>query len=475
MKDIFITENFLLSNNIAVELFHRFAKDLPIIDYHCHIPPKEVAEDRRFENMTQIWLAGDHYKWRAMRANGIPENFITGESSDWEKFYKWAETVPKTLRNPLYHWTHMELKRPFEISNVLLNSETAKDVWERCNASLNEKEFSTRGIIKKMNVEFICTTDDPIDSLEHHQKIKNNESFPVRVFPAFRADMAMNIEKGEAFLTYVNKLGTAADIDINSFQKLLDALKKRHSFFHSMGCRLSDHGLETVYAEDYSKNEVENIFQKVLTRSAIDSASLLKFKSAVLFELCVMDNSTGWVQQFHLGAMRNTNPKMFRELGPDTGYDSIGDFSIANSLSRLLGKLADSNSLTKTIIYNLNPADNEIFATITGNFQDGTIPGKIQYGSAWWFLDQKDGIEKQINALSNMGLLSRFVGMLTDSRSFLSYPRHEYFRRILCNILGTEMSFGLIPNDIELVGSMVSDICYHNARRYFNFLHDQSI
>jgi glucuronate isomerase len=469
MKDIFITENFLLTNDIAAELFHRFAKDLPIIDYHCHIPPKEVAEDRLFENMTQIWLAGDHYKWRAMRANGIPENFITGKASDWEKFLKWAETVPKTLRNPLYHWTHMELKRPFGISNVLLNSETAKDVWERCNASLSEKIFSTRGIIKKMNVEVICTTDDPTDSLEYHQQIKNDKSFPVRVFPAFRADMAMNIGKGEAFLTYVNKLGVSADVEIISFQKLLDALKKRHSFFHSMGCRLSDHGLETVYAEDYSQIEIENVFQKALTGRSIDYASALKFKSAVLFELCMMDNAAGWVQQFHIGAIRNNNPKMLHELGPDTGYDSIGDLPVANSLSRLLGRLANNNTLTKTIIYNLNPADNEIFATMVGNFQDGTVPGKIQYGSAWWFLDQKDGIEKQINALSNMGLLSRFVGMLTDSRSFLSYPRHEYFRRILCNILGTEMEKGLIPNDIELVGSLVSDVCYYNALRYFNF------
>lgn len=469
MKDVFITENFLLSNDIAIELYNRFAKDQPIIDYHCHVPPKEIAEDRKFENMTKIWLAGDHYKWRAMRANGVSERLITGDASDWEKFLAWAKTVPKTLRNPLYHWTHMELKRPFGISDILLNEKTAKEVWDRCNALLAKKEFSTRGIIKQMNVELVCTTDDPIDTLEYHQQIKNDKSFSVRVLPAFRADMAMNIERGKSFIAYLEKLGASVNFEINSYQKLIEALKVRHTYFHSQGCRLSDHGIETPYAEDYTDQEIQKIFKDALSGKPIDPMSVLKFKSAVLFELCLMDHSAGWVQQFHLGAMRNTNPMMYRILGPDTGYDSIGDFPIAQPLARLLGKLADRNALTKTILYNLNPADNEILATMIGNFQDGITQGKMQYGSAWWFLDQKDGIEKQLNALSNMGLLSQFVGMLTDSRSFLSYPRHDYFRRILCNILGDEMKKGLIPNDIELVGNMVSDICYNNAKRYFNF------
>jgi glucuronate isomerase len=469
MADAFITENFLLSNDIAVELYHRFAKDQPIIDYHCHIPPREVAEDRRFENITQIWLAGDHYKWRAMRANSVSEHYITGKASDWEKFLAWASTVPKTLRNPLYHWTHMELKRPFGISDLLLSETTAKDVWNRCNARLAGNDFSVRGIIKQMNVKIVCTTDDPVDSLEYHKLLSNDSSFPVRVLPAFRADMAMNIERGPGFITYIEKLGGAADIHIDSYQKLLEALKKRHSFFHSMGCRLSDHGLETAYAEDYNDKEIENIFSNALLGKAIGPSAIVKFKSAVLVELCLMDHSRGWVQQFHLGAIRNNNPFMFRALGPDTGYDSIGDFPVAQPLARLLGNLADRDALAKTILYNLNPSDNEVFATMIGNFQDGKIPGKIQYGSGWWFLDQKEGIERQLNALSNMGLLSQFVGMLTDSRSFLSYPRHEYFRRVLCNVLGTEMKQGLIPKDIELVGGMVSDICYTNAKNYFKF------
>ena len=469
MTDIFITENFLLTNDKSVELYHRFAKNHRIIDYHCHIPPKDIAEDRRFENMTQIWLAGDHYKWRAMRTLGVPEKYITGDSTDWEKFQAWAKTVPKTLRNPLYHWTHMELKRPFGISDVLLNEKTAKDVWETCNAKLKEKDFSTRGIIKQFNVEVVCTTDDPIDNLSYHQQLKKDKSFPVRVLPAFRADMAMNIERGEIFKNYVEKLGAASDINITSYNDFLDALQKRHAFFHSQGCRLSDHGLETVYVEDFNEVEINKIFSNAMAGKKSDAGSVLKFKSAVLFQLCLMDHRAGWVQQFHLGAMRNTNPRMYRELGPDTGYDSIGDFPIAQPLAKLFAKLEDLDSLAKTIIYNLNPADNEVMASLIGNFQDGKTPGKIQYGSAWWFLDQKDGIERQLNALSNMGLLSQFVGMLTDSRSFLSYPRHEYFRRILCEILGREMKMGLIPDDIDLVGSMVNDICYNNARKYFDF------
>ncbi len=472
MNNIFIKENFLLRNEPAIELYHQYAKSQPIIDYHCHLSPKEIAEDRQFENLTQIWLAGDHYKWRAMRTCGVPERLITGNASDWEKFQAWANTVPKTLRNPLYHWTHMELKRPFGVSDVLLNNESAKDVWERCNAMLARKEFSTRGILKQMNVKLVCTTDDPVDTLEYHKQLENDSSFPVRMLPAFRADMAMNIERGQAFIGYVEKLGAASNTHISSYNNFVDALHKRHAYFHSHHCRLSDHGLENVYVEDFTQEEIETIFSKVMSGHTLDSLSVLKFKSAVLLELCLMDHAAGWVQQFHLGAIRNTNPRMYRELGPDTGYDSIGDFSLALPIAKLFAKLEDRDALAKTIVYNLNPADNEMIATLIGNFQDGRTPGKIQYGSAWWFLDQKDGMERQLNALSNMGILSRFIGMLTDSRSFLSYPRHEYFRRILCNILGTEIEQGLIPHDIELVGNMVKDICYHNARKYFDFFND---
>jgi glucuronate isomerase len=419
--------------------------------------------------MTQIWLAGDHYKWRAMRTNGVDERFVTGSATDWEKFRAWAETVPATLRNPLYHWTHMELKRPFGISDVLLNGKTAKGVWDRCNALLQTPEFTTRGILRQMNVEVVCTTDDPVDTLEHHRAIRQDRSFNVRIIPAFRADMALNIDRGSAFVAYVEKLAAAADVHITNYAEFLSALHRRHAYFHAEGCRLSDHGLETAYAEEFSEKEVAGTFARALAGIPVSPAETLAFKSAVLFELCLLDHAAGWVQQFHLGALRNTNPRTFRVLGPDTGYDSIGDFTVGAPLVRLLGKLEDRDALAKSILYNLNPADNEVMATILGSFQDGRTPGKIQYGSAWWFLDQKEGMERQLGALSNMGLLSRFVGMLTDSRSFLSYPRHEYFRRILCALLGKEIEEGLIPRDIDLVGGMVQDICYRNARSYFNF------
>ncbi len=469
MSDIFITENFLLQNKTAIELYHTYAKDQPIIDYHCHVPPQEIAENRKFANLTQIWLAGDHYKWRALRTNGIDERFITGSASDWEKFLTWAETVPKTLRNPLYHWTHMELKRPFGISDKLLNKATAKEIWEKCNAKLALDEFSARGIMKQMNVRLICTTDDPTDSLIYHKNIKQDRSFAIRVLPAFRPDKAMAIENPVAFRDWLEKLTAASDITISNYNDLLTALRKRHDFFHAQGCRLSDHGVETVYAEDYTETEIKTIFSKALAGQKIDTGEILKFKSAMLYEFGIMDHEKGWVQQYHIGALRNNNSRMFRTLGPDTGFDSIGDFEIARPLAKLLRRLDDGNNLAKTILYNLNPRDNELMAAMIGNFQDGSIPGKIQYGSAWWFLDQHNGIGKQLEALSNMGLLSRFVGMLTDSRSFLSYPRHDYFRRILCNLLGDDLEKGLIPNDLKLVGQMIADICYHNAVNYFNF------
>lgn len=469
MKHTFIHDDLLLESARAKELFHSYAEALPIIDYHCHVPPKEIAENRQFSNLTQIWLAGDHYKWRAMRTCGVNERFITGDASDWEKFQKWAETVPKTLRSPLYHWTHLELRRPFGISDRLLSPSTAQGIWEECNAKLATPEFSVRGIQKQMKVEIVCTTDDPVDSLEYHEAIAAEAHAGTRVYPAFRADRLMAVEDPQAFAAYVVLLSKAADVDIRTLADLLHAIERRHDYFHRHGSRLSDHGLETIYAEEYTEQEISAAFEKLLQGRHLEPVEALKFKSAMLYELAVLDWKKGWVQQFHLGALRNNNTRMMRTLGPDTGFDSIGDAAIARPLARFLNRLDAENKLAKTILYNLNPRDNEVFATMIGNFQDGSIAGKMQYGSAWWFLDQKDGMTKQIEALSNMGLLSQFVGMLTDSRSFLSYPRHEYFRRLLCNILGDEMERGLIPDDLPMVGGMVKDICYFNAKRYFNF------
>jgi len=397
--DHFITENFLLTSRTAVELYHTYAKEQPIIDFHCHLPPREIAENRKFENLTQIWLYGDHYKWRAMRANGVPERYCTGDASDWEKFLAWAETVPKTLRNPLYHWTHMELKRPFGISDKLLNKETAREIWEECNTKLALDEFSTRGILKQMNVKVVCTTDDPTDSLHYHQAIREDTSFRIRVVPTFRPDQGMAIENGRAFKEWVQKLSVAAEIEIKNFQDYLAALRKRHDYFHEQGCRASDHGIETAYAEDYTEREINSIFKKGLSGRRLEPEEILKFKSAMLYEFGLMDYEKGWVQQYHIGALRNVNSRMRRILGPDTGFDSIGDFEIARPLAKLLNKLDEENKLAKTILYNLNPRDNELMATMIGNFQDGSVPGKMQYGSAWWFLDQKNGIEKQIEAL----------------------------------------------------------------------------
>jgi glucuronate isomerase len=469
MKKEFIHKEFLLENKTASALYHTYAEPLPIIDYHCHISPKEVAENRQFENMSQIWLAGDHYKWRAMRACGVDERFITGNASDWEKFEVWAQTVPKTIRNPLYHWTHLELKRPFGISGILLDEKSAKAVWKKCNEKLAAPEFSTQGIAKQMNVEVICTTDDPIDSLEYHDAYARKGNGCTKMFPAFRPDKAMAVENVEVFLSYLRKLESASGIEIKDFESLIIAVRNRHDFFHSRGCRVSDHGIETAYAEEYTGPEIRGIFKRLRKGKSVSPAEVLKFKSAMMFEFAVMDHEKGWVQQLHFGALRNNNSRMMRLIGPDTGYDSIGDFEIARPLSRFLDRLDAQGKLAKTILYNLNPRDNELVATMTGNFQDGSVAGKVQYGSGWWFLDQLDGMRKQIEALSNLGVLSQFVGMLTDSRSFLSYPRHEYFRRLLCNMLGSEMERGLIPNDMKLIGSMVQDISYRNAKKYFGF------
>lgn len=466
----FLCEDYLLQTESAKILYHDFAKDMPIFDYHCHLSVQDIAENRIFENMTQIWLNGDHYKWRAMRANGIKERFITGDAIDYEKFEAWAATVPKTLRNPLYLWTHLELKRHFGINDTLLSPDTSKYVYDTCTEMLQTEKFSTRGILKQMNVKVLCTTDDPIDNLSHHLRIQKDQSFPIKVLPTFRPDKGMSVETPGVFNQWVNQLEAATDVDISGYETFLGALQKRHDFFHQMGCRLSDHGIEQPYAEGFTAQDISVIFDKVRKGKPPESREILQFKSAMLLQLAKMDSDKSWVQQYHFSALRNTNSRAMKMLGPDTGYDSMGDFEIARPLATFLDTLDMENKLAKTILYTVNPRDNELIASMIGNFQDGTVPGKIQFGAAWWFNDQRDGMERQMNALSNMGLLSRFVGMLTDSRSFLSYPRHEYFRRVLCNLLGNDMENGELPNDIELLGSMVKDICFNNAVNYFGIL-----
>ena len=463
----FLTEDFLLFSDTAKKLYHEYAAKMPIFDYHCHLPVRDIAENTDFKNLTQIWLEGDHYKWRAMRANGVAERFITGDASEYEKFQAWAKTVPGTIRNPLYHWTHMELKNPFGIDGKTLSPKTAKEIWNACNEKLKTDDFRVRGILFHMNVKVICTTDDPVDNLEHHQAIRQDTGFAIKVIPAFRPDKSMACENPEEFNEWVGKLENTTGMEIKDFSSFLEALAKRHDFFHNMGCRLSDHGIETAYAADYLESEVIYIFHKLRSGKSLESEEILKFKSAMLHELAVMDCEKKWTMQLHIGALRNTNSRFRKLLGPDSGFDSIGDFPIARSLARFMDRLDAADKLPKTILYVLNPRDNALIATITGCFQDGSLPGKIQFGSAWWFNDQKDGIIDQLNALSNMGLLSQFVGMLTDSRSFLSYSRHEYFRRILCDLLGSDIERGVLPRDYNLIGKVVQDICYNNAVRYF--------
>lgn len=463
--------NFLLQTPAAERLYHDYAEGLPIIDYHCHLIPEYVASDHKFENLSKIWLEGDHYKWRAMRTNGVDERFCTGkDTTDWEKFEKWAETVPYTMRNPLYHWTHLELKTAFGVDK-LLNPSTAKEIYDHCTAMLQTPERTARGLMKHYNVEVVCTTDDPVDSLEHHLKVKE-DGFQVKMLPTWRPDKAMAVEVPADFKAYVDRLSEVSGIKISKFADLIAALQKRHDFFAEVGCRLSDHGIEEFYAEDYTPAEIEAIFDKVYGGQELTPAEIAKFKTAMMVEFAVMDHDSGWTQQFHYGAIRNNNSRMMKQLGPDTGFDSIGDFTVAKKMSKFLDMLASRDKLGKTIIYNLNPRDNELVATMLGNFQDGRYgAGKIQFGSGWWFLDQKDGMEKQMTALSNLGLLSRFVGMLTDSRSFLSYPRHEYFRRTLCNLLGNDIEQGLLPaSEMDFIGKeIVAKVCYGNAKEYFKF------
>lgn len=464
----FLDEDFLLQTPAARRLYHEYAKHLPIIDYHNHLPPQEIAENKVFANLTQAWLYGDHYKWRAMRTNGVAEDYCTGQRSDYEKFEQWAATVPYTLRNPLYHWTHLELQRYFGVTE-LLGPTTVRSIYDTCSAQLQQPDFSVRGLLQKMQVELLCTTDDPVDSLEYHQALAADPSMTIQVRPAFRPDKAMAVEDPTAFNAYLARLEEAADQPIHHLQDFLDALKKRHDYFHAQGARVSDHGLEEMYAEDYRDADIQTAFAQLRRGQALEPTAIRQFKSAMLVYFAQWDWEKNWTQQFHLGALRNNNTRMMQQLGPDTGWDSIGDFSQGRALAKFLDRLDRDNQLAKTILYNLNPRDNELMATMIGNFNDGSMAGKVQFGSAWWFLDQKDGMEKQLNALSNMSLISRFVGMLTDSRSFLSFPRHEYFRRILCNLFGRDIENGELPADFPWIGKIIQDIGYYNAKRYLNF------
>jgi glucuronate isomerase len=462
----FINPDFLLGSKTGRRLYHDYSAGQPIIDFHCHLSPLMIAQDRQFEDLSQVWLEGDHYKWRAMRTNGVNEEYCTGDATPREKFDKWAETVPFTAGNPLYHWTHLELARYFGIFD-LLSTATADSIYEHASELLKSESFSTRHLIKRMNVEVICTTDDPADDLSSHRHLK--DSFDVKVLPTFRPDALLKMEDTDRFRAYIEKLEQSSGMPIFSFRQLIDALDRRHAFFAENGCRLSDHGLDRFYFSRYSDGEIERIFEKLRNGKPVNEEDPEKYRTAVMTEVCRMNHKRGWTQQFHVGAMRNNNARMFRQLGPDTGWDSIGPAQDALKMSRFLSSLDETEQLARTILYNLNPADNEVMITMAGNFNDGTVPVKVQYGAAWWFLDQKTGMEKHLRDLAAMGLLSRFIGMVTDSRSFLSYPRHEYFRRLACNYIGEEVEKGLIPDDELLLKNMVERISYRNAKEYFGF------
>lgn len=466
----FIHEDFILQTDTAKKLYHNHAENHPIIDYHCHLDPKEISEDYKFKTITELWLGGDHYKWRLLRANGVEERYITGDASDWEKFQKWAETIPYTMRNPMYHWTHLELKRVFDI-DTLLKPETAREIYDKTNDMLKRPDFSARGLMKRFKVEVVCTTDDPIDSLQYHKHIKDS-GFEIKVLPTWRPDKSMAVENSEMFSKYIDQLSKVSNIEINNFEDYRLAIRNRHDYFDSFDCKLADHGIDNFYSEPCTIDEATFIFDKVYKRSEkLSDIEVLKFKSIMLYENTKLNFEKGWVQQFHYGAIRNNNTKMFQRIGPDKGYDSMNDaVGVAESMSLFFDSLEKENKLAKSIVYNLNPNDNYLVASMIANFQDGTVPGKIQFGSGWWFLDQKDGMEDQMNILSTQGLLSRFVGMLTDSRSFVSYPRHEYFRRILCNLIGNDVEYGLLPeSEIEFLGKIVENVCYYNAKEYFKF------
>lgn len=462
----FITDDFLLHGPTARELYHRFAADQPILDYHCHLPVRDLAENRRFANLHEIWLEGDHYKWRAMRASGVDERLCTGDAPAYDKFLAWAQTVPGTLRNPLYHWTHLELLRYFGITD-LLDARTAPGIWSRANARLAEDSLTAQAILEHFGVRCVCTTDDPAEPLRYHEQLATS-AFNVAVYPTFRPDAAMRVDEGTAFNRWVDALGATANVSIVRLVDLLDALKKRHDDFHAHGCRLSDHGLEYCPPVDASEADAARTFERARSGGAIDRADADRFAGYLMRVFGALDAARGWTKQLHLGALRNVNTRMMQTLGRDTGYDSIGDWPQIRALAVYLDALARDGSLPKLVLYNLNPADNYAFATLAGSFQDGSVPGKIQFGSGWWFLDQREGIEWQLNALSNAGLLSRFVGMVTDSRSFMSYPRHEYFRRVLCNLVGGDVDRGDLPRDLELTGGLVRDISFANAQRFLD-------
>lgn len=465
MSGAFLTEDFLLETDLARFLFHDVAKALPIVDYHCHLPVDQIRSDHRFRSITEIWLDGDHYKWRAMRANGVAERFCTGDASDFEKFEAWAKTVPQTIRNPLYHWTHMELKRPFGIVESL-NGGNARAIYDRTTARLQDEGFTTQGLLRQFGVAVVCTTDDPVDSLEHHAALAARPDPETAVYPTWRPDRALGVDDPASWNAWVDALEKASGLAIGDFASFMNALEARHAAFHALGCRASDHGLERMYAVPFTEADLVSAFAALRSGQALDPATTEVFRSGLLHLFAVMDHARGWVQQFHLGALRNTNARGRRTLGPDKGFDSIGDFEQAAPLARFLDRLDDTNQLAKTILYNLNPRDNELFASMTGNFQDGSVAGKMQYGAAWWFLDQREGMEAQLRALSNLGLFSRFIGMVTDSRSFLSYSRHEYYRRLVCNLLGNDVRARFLPDDRELLSEAVRAVCFTNARDY---------
>ncbi len=469
MKKQFIHKDFLLQNETAEKLYHEVAAGLPIIDYHNHLPPDQIYEDLNFRNLTQIWLSGDHYKWRAMRTCGVDERYITGDATDKEKFLAWAAVVPKTIKNPLYHWTHLELSNLFKISDRLLNGESADKIWDECNEMLQSPEFSVRSLLKRYNVKVVATTDNPVDSLAAHESFQKERQTDFLMVPTFRPDVGMHIENRESFIKWVKALEIVSGISISGYSDFLDAIKARHDFFHKLGCRASDHGIAEPFSDPFTDLQLKNTFQDAMSGRSVSRADARSFKSAFLYNCGLMNHEKGWVFQLHIGALRNNSSRMMDKLGSDSGFDSMGDVEMARPLARLLDRLDSVNKLPKTILYNINPRDNELMVTMAGNFQDGSLPGKIQHGPPWWFLDQKDGIEKQIDSLSNMGILSEFIGMTTDSRSFLSFSRHDYFRRVLCNIIGKDVENGLIPDEEDLLISLVERICHKNVRNYFKY------